>query len=361
MRTRHITLAAGVALAVTAMLATACGSTGNTAAQSDTQSSSSSSSEAANGSSGSSSSGDTAAAGPKTATMIMSTLNNPFFVSVKNGAQAEAQTKGLQLDVQNANNSDSTALNLATTAITKKPGVLIIDPVGSDSSTASVKAANGAKVPVMAFDRKPSGGDLAAFVGYDAIQAGRNAADALAKGIGGSGDVVEIQGILGTNVAQDRSKGFEEQLASKYPNIKIVAKQAADFDRGKALNVMTNVLQANPGIKGVYAANDEMAMGVLAALKARSLAGKVTLVGNDGISDALSAIASGDMYATNAESPYALGQQVVTIALEVIGGQKVADADQTLEGELVTKDNVKDYAQHLIKIGDTADVPASLK
>jgi ABC-type sugar transport system substrate-binding protein len=353
MRIRSIKLATGVALAVTAMLATACSST--SAATEGAGSPSDSSSSSAAGTEG----GD--AAGTMSATMIMSTLNNPFFVSVKNGAEAEAKTKGLNLDVQNANNSDSTALNLATTSITKKPGVLIIDPVGSDSSTASVKAANDAKVPVMAFDRKPSGGDLSAFVGYDAIQAGRNAADALAKGIGGSGDVVEIQGILGTNVAQDRSKGFEDQIASKYPNIKIVAKQAADFDRGKALNVMTNVLQANPGIKGVYAANDEMAMGVLAALKAQSLAGKVTLVGNDGISDALAAIASGDMYATNAESPYALGQQVVTIALDVIGGKTVADSDQTLEGALVTKDNVKDYAQHLTSIGDAADVPDSLK
>lgn len=371
MRTRSIKLVTGVALAVTAMVATSCGSSGTTAPSSaaspaaaaspNSSAASQPSSAAAPADSSSAAASGNTAARPNTATMIMSTLNNPFFVSLKNGAQAQATAKGLTLDVQNANNSDSTALNLATTAITKKPGVLIIDPVGSDSSTASVKAANTAKIPVMAFDRKPSGGDLAAFVGYDAIQAGKNAADALAKGIGGSGDVVEIQGILGTNVAQDRSKGFEDELAAKYPNIKIVAKQAADFDRGKALNVMTNVLQANPKIKGVYAANDEMAMGVLAALKSQSLAGKVILVGNDGISDALAAIQAGDMYATNAESPYALGQRVVDIALEIIAGKTVADSDQTLEGELVTKDTVKQYAQHLTEIGDSADVPASLK
>lgn len=296
---------------------------------------------------------------PQTAVMIMSTLNNPFFVSVKNGAAAEAKKNGLQLDVENANNSDSAALNLATTAISKQPGVLIIDPVGSESSTASVKAANNANTPVMAFDRQPTGGDLAAFVGYDAIQAGRNAADALAKGLGEKGDIVEIQGILGTNVAQDRSKGFEDEIA-KFPHIKIVAKQAADFDRATALNVMTNVLQAHPNIDGVYAANDEMAMGVLAALKSRNLAGKVTLVGNDGISDALAAIASGQMYATNAESPYALGQQVADLATSITNGQQVP-SDKKLEGELVTKSNVKQYAQHLIAIGDSADVPAQLK
>lgn len=295
----------------------------------------------------------------KNAVMIMSTLNNPFFVSVKNGAVAQASTKGITLSVENANNSDSTALNLATTALTKKPGILIIDPVGSQSATASVNAANQAKVPVMAFDRRPDGGKLTTFVGYDAIQAGRNAADALAKGMGDKGTIVEIQGILGTNVAQDRSKGFEQEIA-KFPKIKTVAKQAADFDRGKALNVMTNILQAHPDIQGVYAANDEMAMGVLAALKSRNLAGKVVLVGNDGISDALSAIASGKMYATNAESPFALGQQVTDLAADVIAG-KTVETDKKLEGQLVTKSNVKAYAQHLVRIGDSADVPASLK
>lgn len=300
-----------------------------------------------------------AASKSKNAVMIMSTLNNPFFVSVKNGAVAEASTKGITLDVQNANNSDSTALNLATAALTKQPGMLIIDPVGSQSATASVNAANQANVPVMAFDRHPDGGKLTTFVGYDAIQAGRNAADALAKGMGSKGTLVEIQGILGTNVAQDRSKGFEEEIA-KYPNIKTVAKQAADFDRGKALNVMTNILQAHPDIQGVYAANDEMAMGVLAALKARSLSGKVVLVGNDGISDALAAIASGDMYATNAESPFALGQQVTDLATDVMAGKTVT-GEKKLEGQLVTKDSAKTYAQHLVQIGDSADVPSSLK
>lgn len=295
----------------------------------------------------------------KTAVMIMSTLNNPFFVSVKNGAQAQSPKDGIQLDVQNANNSDSTALNLANTAILKKPGILILDPVSSQSATSSVTAANQANVPVMAYDRQPDGGNLNTFVGYDAKQAGRNAADALAKSLNGKGSIVEIQGILGTNVAQDRSAGFEAEMA-KYPGIVTVAKQSANFDRSTALDTMTNILQAHPNIDGVYAANDEMAMGVLAALKARGMAGHVKLVGNDGISDALAAIASGEMYATNAESPYALGQQVMDLAKKVLAGQNV-DKHTVLEGQLVTKDNVARYASYLMSIGDSADVPASLR
>nr|WP_240973071.1 substrate-binding domain-containing protein [Nonomuraea sp. FMUSA5-5] len=179
------------------------------------------------------------------------------------------------------------------------------------------------------------------------------------KPYGGKGKVVEIQGILGTNVAQDRSKGFQQQIAT-HKDIRVVATQAADFDRAKALNVMTNVLQANPDIDGVYAANDEMAMGVLAALKARNLVGKVKVVGNDGIADALAAVAAGQMYATNAESPFALGQKVISLAGDVLGGKQV-QPDETLRGELVTKDNVKEYADHLTSLGDKSGVPDSLK
>lgn len=299
------------------------------------------------------------ASGKKNATMIMSTLNNPFFISVKNGAQEQAGKLGIKLTVQNANNSDATSLNLATTAVSKQVGALIIDPVSTQSATSAVTQANTAKIPVLGFDRMPGGGKLASFIGYDAIKAGRNAADALATSLHDKGTVVEIQGILGTNVAQDRSKGFEQEIA-KFPGIKIVAKQSADFDRSTALDVMTNVLQAHPNINGVYAANDEMAMGVLAALKSRSLAGKVQLVGNDGISDALQAIADGQMYATNAESPYALGQKVAALTGKVLGGESVA-ADQVLEGELVTRSNVRAYAQYLIGLGDSADVPSSLR
>jgi ABC-type sugar transport system substrate-binding protein len=307
----------------------------------------------------SASGGGKGASGKKDATMIMSTLNNPFFISVKNGAQAQAPKNGLKLSVQNADNSDATALNLATTAISKQVGILILDPVSSQSATSAVTQANAANIPVMAFDRKPAGGKLTCFVGYDAVEAGRNAADALAKAVGGTGKVVEIQGILGTNVAQDRSKGFEEGIA-KYKGITVVAKQAAGFDRSKALDVMTNVLQAHPDIKGVYAANDEMAMGVLAALKGRNLAGKVKLVGNDGIADTLAAIDAGQMYATNAESPYALGQKVASLTGQVLAGKTVSP-EETLHGKLITKDSVKEYAKYLVGLGDAADVPPSLR
>ena len=286
------------------------------------------------------------------ATLVISTLNNPFFVSVADGAKAKAKAIGANIDVQNANNADQASLDLASTALSKKPSVLIIDPVSSASGGSIVSQANSAGVPVVAFDRMPQGGDLKAFIGYDAIQAGKNGAKALGEAVGGKGKVVEIQGIMGTSVAQERSKGFESGIKA-FPGISVVATQPAEFDRGKALDVMTNVLQSHRDIVGVYAANDEMAMGVIAALKAAGLSGKVKVVGNDGIADAVKAIKDGSLYATNAESPFALGSEVMGLAGQVAGGQKV-EKNKVLEGSLVKSADVAAYCTKLAALGDTA-------
>ena len=286
------------------------------------------------------------------ATLVISTLNNPFFVSVADGAKAKAKALGANIDVQNANNADQASLDLSSTALSKKPSVLINDPVSSASGGSIVSQANSAGVPVVAFDRMPQGGDLKAFIGYDAIQAGKNGAKALGEAVGGKGKVVEIQGIMGTSVAQERSKGFESGIKA-FPGISVVATQPAEFDRGKALDVMTNVLQSHHDIVGVYAANDEMAMGVIAALKAAGLSGKVKVVGNDGIADAVKAIKDGSLYATNAESPFALGSEVMGLAGQVAGGQKV-EKNKVLEGFLVKSADVTSYCAKLAALGDTA-------
>ena len=286
----------------------------------------------------------------QSAALVISTLNNPFFVSVAAGAKAQAAELGMSLDIQNANNIDQTALDLTTTALTKQPDVLIIDPIGSESGASMTRQANSAGVPVVAFDRLPASGDLASFIGYDAIAAGHAGAKSLGEALGGTGTVVEIQGILGTNVAQDRSKGFTEGIA-EFPGITVVAVQSADFDRGKALDVMTDILQANPGINGVYAANDEMALGVVAALDAQGLAGTVKVVGNDGIADALTAISNGTMYSTNAESPFVLGKSVVSIAAKVAEGETV-EQNTVLTGRLVTEAGIAEFCSYLSDEGD---------
>ena len=141
---------------------------------------------------------------------MLSTLNNPFFVSVADGATAKAKTLGMTIDVQNANNADQASLDMATAALSKKPSVLIIDPVSSASGGSIVTQANTNGVPVVAFDRMPAGGDLKAFIGYDAIHAGKNGSKALAESVGGKGKDVERQGIMCQRDARNLTKGLKE-------------------------------------------------------------------------------------------------------------------------------------------------------
>ena len=293
-----------------------------------------------------------AGAQQKSATLVISTLNNPFFVSVGDGAKDQAAKLGVTLDVQNANNNDTASLNQATTALVKKPGVLLLDPTSSEAGGSITVKANQANVPVVAFDRVPDQGKLAAFIGYDAVQAGKNGAKALCEAVGGTGKVAELQGLLGTSVARDRSEGFKAGM-KECPGVQVVAVQSADFDRGKALDVTTNILQANPGITGIYGANDEMALGAVAAVKSRGLLSTIKIVGNDGIGDALAAVKSGEMYATNAESPFALGQEVAKIGHAVASGDKVEES-RVLQGKLVTGSGVDEFCSYLRGIGDSA-------
>lgn len=295
---------------------------------------------------------DDAGAEQKTATLVISTLNNPFFVSVADGAKDQASKLGVNLDVQNANNNDTSSLNQATTALVKKPGVLLLDPTSSEAGGSITVQANQANVPVVAFDRMPDQGSLAAFIGYDAVQAGRNGASALCAAVGGAGKVAELQGLLGTSVARDRSEGFRAGM-KECPGVEVVAVQSADFDRGKALDVTTNILQANPGITGIYGANDEMALGAVAAVKSRGLLATIKIVGNDGIGDALAAVKSGEMYATNAESPFALGQEVAKIGHAVASGETVEES-RVLQGQLITGSDVEKFCSYLGDLGDTA-------
>lgn len=271
--------------------------------------------------------------------LSMNTLNNPFFVAVKEGAEAEAKAAGIELVITDAQNNPGQQIADVENLIQQKPDILILDPADSDAIVEGVKKVNTAKIPVFTIDRQANGGEVLTHIGFDAIKSGTIAGEALAKALNGKGNVVEIQGIMGTNVARDRSKGFNLAMA-KYPDIKIVAKQTANFDRGQALNVMENILQANPVIDGVYAANDEMAMGALAAMDASGRTSKIKLIGCDAIDPAIAAIKSGKMAATIAEPPFFLGKEAIKTAEKIAKGEKV-EKSVILGSTLVTKDNVE--------------------
>lgn len=253
--------------------------------------------------------------------LSLSTLNNPFFVSVRDGAQKEADALGAELTVTDAQNDATAQANQIQNFQTQKLQAVIINAVDSDAAGPIVAPLISAKVPVVAVDRAVNGADVNSFIASDNVQGGKMAADALAKAIGEKGSVIVLEGTAGTSAARDRNQGFTEGIAA-YPNIKVVASQPADFDRTKGLDVATNLLQANPDAVGIFAANDEMALGAVQALGDK--AGKsVFVVGFDGTDDGKAAIKAGTMVASVAQQPEDLGKAAVDAVVKLAQGETV--------------------------------------
>lgn len=280
-----------------------------------------------------------AAASPKIV-MALSTLNNPFFVELRDGALAEAKSAGVQLDIVDAQNDSAAQANQLATASSGSTKAVIVNPVDSDASSSSVGALLASGIPVIAVDRTVNDTKITSLVASDNVAGGRQAADELAKSIGEKGTVIVLQGVSGTSASRDRGAGFEEGIAA-YPDIKVVAKQTANFDRAAALDVTTNLLQAHAGVTGVFAENDEMALGAIQALGTRA-GTEVMVVGFDGTSDGLAAITEGTLAATIAQQPAELGRLAVQLAVKALNGDSVEET-VPVEVVTVTKANVGDF------------------
>jgi len=255
-----------------------------------------------------------------TIALVVSTLNNPFFVSMKDGAQKEADKLGYNLVVLESQNNPAKELANVQDLTVRGTKLMLINPTDSDAVGNAVAMANQAKIPVITLDRQASKGEVASHVASDNAFGGKMAGDYIAKKVGENAKVIELEGIAGTSVARERGKGFA-QAAEKH-HFTILASQPADFDRTKGLNVMQNLLTAHPDVQAVFAQNDEMALGALRALQT---AGKtdVLVVGFDGTEDGIKAVNSGKMGATVAQRPDQIGVIGVQTADKVLKGEKV--------------------------------------
>ncbi|MFF2994781.1 substrate-binding domain-containing protein [Streptomyces sp. NPDC057950] len=272
--------------------------------------------------------------------LSLSTLNNPFFVQIKAGAQQEAKKLGVRLTVTDAQNDASQQANQLQNFTSSGLGAIIVNPVDSDAAGPAVRSANKADIPVIGVDRGVNKADTAALVASDNIEGGKLGAKALAEKLGGKGKIVILQGLAGTSASRERGAGFAEGLKA-YPGIQVVARQPADFDRTKGLDVMTNLLQAHPDVQGVFAENDEMALGAIKALGSK--AGKsVSVIGFDGTPDGLKAVKNGTLYASVAQQPTELGRIAVENALKSAEGKKV-EKTVMVPVKVVTAQNVAGF------------------
>ncbi|MCO5973249.1 substrate-binding domain-containing protein [Actinoallomurus soli] len=272
--------------------------------------------------------------------LSVSTLNNPYFVQLRQGAEAEAKKEGVKITTTDAQNDASQQVNQVQNFVSQSMKAIILNPVDSAAAAPAAKAADRAKIPVVAADRGVDGATVTQTVASDNVAGGKLAAQELGKALGGKGKVAVLQGTAGTSAANDRQKGFEEGIKA-FPGIQVVAQQPADFDRTKGLDVMTNIVQAHSDITGVFAANDEMALGAIKALGAK--AGKqVKVIGFDGTPDGLKAIQAGTLTADVAQQPVLLGQMAVQAAVKAAKGDKI-DATVAVPVKVATKDNVAQF------------------
>ncbi len=226
----------------------------------------------------------------------------------------QAKADGYQLLKTNANNSDDQQVQDIENLINDRPDVLLVDPHTEDAEAKAILDARKACIPVIVVDRDVNesmatpGRDFATFVGSDFQKQGALAADALIEALGGPqtvATIVELTGTTGSSPAILRGGGFDGELVTKAPGIKIVVEQTANFDRATGQQVMATLIQQYPNIKGVFAHNDEMAIGAITALKA---AGKqpgqgIKVVSIDGTKDAINLVLSGEEYAVVQSNP----------------------------------------------------------
>lgn len=259
----------------------------------------------------------------------VSTLNNPFFVTLTEGAKKAAAEKNVELVVVDAGDDAAKQTSDIEDLVSRNVGVLIVNPVDSDAVAPAVKSAMSQGIKVIAVDRGVNGVDVDCQIASDNVAGARMATEYLMELVGEGAKVAELQGVPGASATIDRGEGFH-QVADK--SLQVAASQTANFNRAEGMTVMENILQSDGTIKGVFAHNDEMALGAVEAVAA---SGKdIKIVGFDATDDAQKAVKDGKMAATVAQKPDKMGETAIETAVKIMAGETV-DKSIPVEVELI--------------------------
>ncbi|MBP2475563.1 ABC-type sugar transport system substrate-binding protein [Crossiella equi] len=268
-----------------------------------------------------------------------STLTNPFFLQLKEGVEQAQAEFGVRVVFMDANNDVTTQLTQVQSLISQRVKAILLNPVDTQQSGKMAAAAETARIPLVAVDRAVTGGRVISEVSSDNVQGGVDAAAALAKATG-PGEVLHLQGLLGTSASRDRGEGFQQGLALR-SSVRIAEQKSADFDRARGMAVTAQMLTAKPNVKGLFAENDDMALGAVQALGDKA-GNEVKVVGFDGTPEALAAVNSGKLAATIAQQPKELGRQAVEQAVKYLRGETVRNLIE-IPVRVVTKANVQEF------------------
>lgn len=279
--------------------------------------------------------------------LVLKTLNHPFFVDMRRGAQEAADRLGVTLQVQAAEREIDVEkqMQIVENMIQTGIRVLCITPSGSREIVSALVKAKNAGVPIVVVDTRvdakaamDAGVQPQTFIGSDNYEGGKLAGEYAVKMTGGKARVGILEGIPGHETGDSRLRGFRDAVKTQ-SGITIVASQPANWERDQGFNVFQNMLQAHPDIDTVFAASDLMALGAIEAIAAAGKTGKIRVIGFDALDDAKKAIAAGTMEASVAQFPYEMGKAAVESAVKVIGGEKLP-ADIMVKLEMVTRESL---------------------
>ena len=273
------------------------------------------------------------AAGSGSIGLSVSTLNNPFFVTLSEGAEAKAKELGVELITVDAGDDSAKQASDIEDMISKNISVLIVNPVDSDAVAPAVEDAIAKGIKAVAVDRVVNGVDVDCSIASDNVAGAKMAAEYLVQLAGEKAKTAELEGVNGASATIDRGEGFHSVADEK---LTVVASQTANFNRAEGMSVMENMLQANPDIQCVFAHNDEMALGAIEAIGDKG----IIVAGFDATDDAIAAIKEGKMAATVAQQPDLMGATAVETAQKLMNGESV-EKNLPVEVTLITKDNVQ--------------------
>lgn len=275
--------------------------------------------------------------------VVVSTLNNPWFVVLAESAAQRARELGYEATIFDSQNNSAKEAEHFDNIIAMGYNAILFNPTDADGSVLNVKRAKEAQIPTFCMDREINARDAAVtqllsdnFTGC--VKLGQY----FVRQLNQQGNYVEILGLVGDNNTWNRSNGFHS-VVDEFPGLKMVAQQSADFDRNKAMDVMETIMQANPNIDAVFCGNDAMAMGAYQAVLSAGKTKRIKVFGFDGADDAIRGIAEGKIAATVMQFPVQMSRISAEMADEYIKGKRDFAGKTPVEVILITTENVQQY------------------
>ncbi len=278
--------------------------------------------------------------------IIVSTLNNPWFVFLAQTASKQAESLGYEAKIFDSQNNTAIETDNFENAIAAGYSAILLNPTDANGSIVNVNKAKASGVPVFCMDREvnSSSGPTSQILS-DSYSGSVNLGKYFVKQTNKKGKYVEILGLVSDNNTWNRSKGFHS-VVDYYPGLEMVAQQSADFDRNKGLEVMESILHAHPDIVGVFCGNDAMAMGAYQALVAAGKADKVKVIGFDGAEDAIQGVRDGKILATAMQFPKVIAETAAKYANEYLKGKRDFPKKIQVDVEMVHIKNIADYTAY---------------